>query len=316
VSLIEHFSHLAPATLCLHLGPQQLLALPRRGRRPDPAGAQRLAYAKPDGHWQSALDALRAYLARPHLSGTTAAAAAPSNPSGTAGSAAAAAAGSAPTGATGGTRAAVAADARLAKAPLEISLAGRWCQMTLAPWSEALLAEPGAARFLQNQLAAVYGDAARGWSLCADDAPYGQPRLVCGIDAALLQGLRQLAEEQGRRCRVVEPLLGTVWRALAPARPQAFAVVEAGRMTLAALARGGIAAIHTQPCGAGWHAELAQAWQRWTLRAPELAGIAEVLVVDMSGAARPQELLAPQFKQVAGPYGSLAGPPSTLMEAA
>ncbi len=282
MSLTEHFAHLAPATLCLHLGPQQLLALPRRGRRPDPAGAQRLAYAKPDGHWQTALDALREYLARPQLPGTTAAA----------------------------------ADARLAKAPLEISLAGRWCQMTLAPWSEALLAEPGAARFLQNQLAAVYGDAARGWSLCADDAPYGQPRLVCGIDAALLQGLRQLAEEQGRRCHVVEPLLGAVWRALAPAKPQAFAVVEAGRMTLAALAHGGIAAIQTQPCGAGWHAELAQAWQRWTLRAPELAGIAEVLVVDMSGAARPQELLAPQFKLVAGPYGSLAGPPSTLMEAA
>lgn len=268
MSLIEHVEHLAPATLCLHLGPQQLLALPRRGRRPDPAGARRLAYAKPDGHWQNALDALREYLSAS------------------------------------------------ARAPLEISLAGRWCQMTLAPWSEALLAEPGATRFLQNQLAAVYGDAARGWSLCADDAPYGQPRLVCGIDAALLQGLRQLAEEHGRRCRVVEPLLGAVWRALAPARPQAFAVVEAGRMTLAALAHGGIAAIQTQPCGAGWHAELAQAWQRWTLRAPQLAGIAEILVVDMSGAARPQELLAPQFKLVAGPYGSLAGPPSTLMEAA
>lgn len=209
-----------------------------------------------------------------------------------------------------------AADARLAKTPLEISLAGRWCQMTLAPWSDALLAEPGATRFLQNQLAAVYGDAARGWSLCADDAPYGQPRLVCGIDTALLQGLRQVAEEQGRRCRVVEPLLGTVWRALAPAKPQAFAVVEAGRMTLAALARGGIAAIQTQPCGAGWHAELAQAWQRWTLRAPELAGIAEILVVDMSGAARPQELLASQFKLVPGPYGALTSTPSSLMEAA
>ncbi|SFL44801.1 hypothetical protein [Rugamonas rubra] len=281
MSLIEHVEHLAPATLCLHLGPQQLLALPRRGRRPDPAGAQRLAYARPDGHWQNALDALREYLL------------------GLAQSASA----DKPAGAT-------------ARAPLEISLAGRWCQMTLAPWSEALLAEPGAARFLQNQLAAVYGDAARGWSLCADDAPYGQPRLVCGIDAALLQGLRQLAEEQGRRCRVVEPLLGAVWRALAPAKPQAFAVVEAGRMTLAALARGGIAAIQTQPCGAGWHAELAQAWQRWTLRAPELAGIAEILVVDMSGAARPQELLAPQFKLVAGPYGAPSSASGALMEAA
>lgn len=316
MSLTEYFEHFAPATLCLHLGPQQLLALPRRGRRPDPAGARRLAYARPDGHWQGALDALREYLAGPQQPGLAATSAA----AGAATSVAATAAAGAEAGATAKTvaaaKAVAAADARLAKAPLEISLAGRWCQMTLAPWSDALLAEPGAARFLQNQLAAVYGDAARGWSLCADDAPYGQPRLVCGIDAALLQGLRQVAEEQGRRCRVVEPLLGAVWRALAPAKPQAFAVVEAGRMTLAALARGGIAAIQTQPCGAGWHAELAQAWQRWTLRAPELAGIAEILVVDMSGAARPQELLAPQFKLVPGPYGALASTPSSLMEAA
>ncbi len=296
MSLIEHVEHLAPTTLCLHLGPQQLLALPRRGRRIEPAGAQRLAYANPNGHWQSALDALREYLAGARQAGPAAAAAT--------------------TATATRARADARAIARAAKAPLEISLAGRWCQLVLAPWSEALLAEPGAARFLQNQLAAVYGDAARGWSLCADDAAYGQPRLVCGIDAALLQGLRHVAEEQGRRCRVVEPLLGAVWRTLAPARPQAFAVVEPGRMTLAALARGGIAAIQSQPCGAGWHAELAQAWQRWTLRAPELAGIGEILVVDMSGAARPQELLAPQFKLVAGPYGAPATTPGALMEAA
>nr|WP_233410521.1 hypothetical protein [Rugamonas sp. CCM 8940] len=282
--------------MCLHLGPQQLLALPRRGRRAEPAGAQRLAYANPDGHWQGALDALREYLARARQPGP-AASAPHARPHAAAPAEARAA-------------------ARAAKAPLEISLAGRWCQLVLAPWSEALLAEPGAARFLHNQLAAVYGDAARGWSLCADDAPYGQPRLVCGVDAALLQGLRQVAEEQGRRCCVIEPLLGAVWRTLAPAKPQAFAVVEPGRMTLAALARGGIAAIQSQPCGAGWHAELAQAWQRWTLRAPELAGIGEILVVDMSGATRPQELLAPQFKLVAGPYGTPAMAPGALMEAA
>lgn len=168
--------------------------------------------------------------------------------------------------------------------PLAFSLASRWCRMTVAPWSDALLSEAGAARFLHGQLAALYGEGARAWSIAGDDAPYGQPRLVCGIDADLLQALRDAAAEHGHACHAVEPVLSVAWRAIAASKARAFALVEPGRLLMAAVAGGRIVALQAQPCPADWHAELAPAWQRWTLRAPELAAIDHVAVVDLSGA--------------------------------
>ncbi|NRR32273.1 hypothetical protein HSX11_19025 [Oxalobacteraceae bacterium] len=187
--------------------------------------------------------------------------------------------------------------------PLEIALSSRWYQTVLAPWSDALLAEPGAARFLQTQLAAVYGEAARHWRIGSDDAPYGQPRLVCGADPVLLQTLQDLAAEQKLRCRVIAPVLASMARLQAPPGAAAIAVIEAGRMTLAALEGPYVTAIQSQPCGSGWHAELAQAWQRWTLRQPELAAIGKVDVVDLSGHTALQEALAPRFQLADHPYG-------------
>lgn len=195
--------------------------------------------------------------------------------------------------------------------PLELSLAGRWCQLLVAPWSDALLTEAGATRFLQTQLAALYGEAARGWSIAADDAPYGQPRLACGIDTALLADLRATA---GERCRAIEPAVSVVLRALLASRPQALAVVEAGRLTLAALDGGRVTAIAAQPCGAAWHGELVQAWQRWTLRAPELALLTDIAVVDLSGAslrlarAAGADVLPPPFRLADSPFGTIQSP--------
>ncbi|WP_317203769.1 hypothetical protein [Janthinobacterium sp.] len=181
--------------------------------------------------------------------------------------------------------------------PLRISLASRWCPAALAPWSEALLSEAGAARFLHAQMAALYGDAARAWRIVGDDAPYGQPRLVGAVDAALLQALQDTAGAHGHACHGVESLLTVAWRAIAAGKPPAFALVEPDRLTLAAVGAGRIVALQTQSCPADWRAELARAWQRWSLRAPELAGLAGVAVVDLSGA--PQGELAAPFRPAA-----------------
>lgn len=190
--------------------------------------------------------------------------------------------------------------------PLAISLASRWCRMSVAPWSDALLSEAGAARFLQGQLAALYGEGARAWSIVGDDAPYGQPRLACGIDADLLQALRDTAAEHGHACHAVEPVLSVAWRAIAVDKPRAFALVEPGRLAIAAVAGGRIVALQSQPCPDDWHAELARAWQRWTLRAPELAAIDRVAVVDLSGA--PAAALEPGFSYAAAAMAQLGAP--------
>ena len=173
------------------------------------------------------------------------------------------------------------------KLPLAVSLASRWCAMLIVPWSGALLDRSSAQRFLHGQFAAVYGDSARAWRLAADDAPFGQPRLACGIDAALLQGVQDAAGAQGRRCLSVEPIVGPAWRSIAAGKPAAFALVEAGRLLLATSGGGRITALHSQSCDAAWGAELERAWRRWNLRAPQLDTIEHVALLNLSGVPQP-----------------------------
>ncbi|MGK5057501.1 hypothetical protein ACQ4WY_11210 [Janthinobacterium sp. LB2P49] len=180
------------------------------------------------------------------------------------------------------------------KMPLAVSLASRWCAMLMVPWSGALLDRSSAQRFLHSQFAAVYGDGARAWRLAADDAPYGKPRLACGIDAALLQGVQEAAAAHGRRCLSIEPIVGPAWRSIAGEKPAAFALVEAGRLLLATTGGGRITALHSQSCGAAWGDELDRAWRRWNLRAPQLDAIEHVALLDLSGV--PQEDLPGRFQ--------------------
>lgn len=201
--------------------------------------------------------------------------------------------------------------------PLEISLSSRWSQMLLAPWSDALLSEPAATRFLQSQMIALYGDAARAWSIACDDAPYGQARAVSGVDSATLQALKEVSAECGHPCRAIEPALGAVLRLLAQrgdTAPAALALVETGRITMAALDGGRIAAIQSQPAGAAWTLELPQAWQRWTLRAPELAGVEQVAVVDLDAVSAQAAMLPARFQLADSPFG--AQPARSMEEAA
>jgi hypothetical protein len=169
--------------------------------------------------------------------------------------------------------------------PLSLALSSRWCQLAMLPWSDALLDDAGARRFMDSQFAAVFGEAARGWAIVCDDAPYGQPRLACAVDRDLLDGLHSTALRHGHAIAGVESVVSIAWRALAARRPQAFALAEPGRLVLAAAAKGRIVALQAQPCHGALQDELPRAWQRWSLRAPELAGIAQVTLVSLDGEA-------------------------------
>lgn len=293
---------LSRRSLRIYLAPSMVVATAVDGDRI--AGVVALPVANPGGHWEAPLALLRALLEhpaetlagcpqRPHV-----------QPSGVQ---------RAPTAQS--VQAIAPADAVLAaliaQAPLSVCLSGRWCQSVMAPWSDALLAEPAATRFLQMQLSAVYGDAARSWSIANDDAPYGEPRAACGIDAELLQALRT---DLGKRCNAIEPVMGTASRM--PTGMAAFAIVEADKLTMATTAHGRIAAICSQPCGLAWRQELERAWQRWTLRMPELDSIAAVAVIDLTGLTGPAgqppapHALPPLFQPVDTPFG-----PSSLLAA-
>ncbi|WP_426053625.1 hypothetical protein [Janthinobacterium sp. PSPC2-1] len=188
------------------------------------------------------------------------------------------------------------------KLPLAVSLASRWCAMLMVPWSGALLERTSAQRFLHSQFAAVYGDGARAWRLAADDAPYGKPRLACGIDGDLLQGVQDAAAAHGRRCLSIEPIVGPAWRSIAGSKPAAFALVEAGRLLLATTGGGRITALHSQSCAIAWGDELDRAWRRWNLRAPQLDAIEQVALLDLSGV--PQANVPERFVPIAVASGA------------
>lgn len=274
-------------TLHVYLAPQQItIALRRQGHLVE-GSVQHLPLSNPTSQWQIPVTALRKLLSTPTAD---VAVGVDSQP----------------------------LDAALAaRAPLHISLAGRWCPAVMAPWSDVLMSEPGATRFLQMQLSAVYGDNARSWQVACDDAPFGEPRLACGLDGDLLQVLQGLCADLHFPCAAMEPVISTVCGAQAAQSGgkggkrhkgshtgHAIALLEQGRLTMAALDKGRVAALTTQAAGGNWAMELPQAWQRWALRTPILAGIAEVAVVDLSGHAAALAGLPALFRVVDTPFGS------------
>ncbi len=163
--------------------------------------------------------------------------------------------------------------------PIAVSVSNRWCQLMMLPWSDALLTQEEGRRFAQAQFAATFGDAAHGWRITWDDAPYGQMRLACAIDRDFDDALKAVAHDCGHRLIVVESALSIAGRAVGGHRPAAFALQERGRVVLAQLEKGRIVGVQAQPCRGNWNGELSQAWQRWTLRSPELAYVKSVALV-------------------------------------
>ena len=172
-------------------------------------------------------------------------------------------------------------------APVSVSLTTRWCQLAMLPWSEALLQADSARRFQEAQFVALYGQVARNWAFVCDEAPYGQPRLACAVERAFLEGLQTIAHECGHPCGVVESVLSNAWRSIAANNVEAFALVEPGRLVLAAAAQGRIVGVQAGALRGPWHSEMPSGWQRWTMCAPEIGDIAQVALVDL-GSRRAQ----------------------------
>lgn len=193
--------------------------------------------------------------------------------------------------------------------PVAAVVSAHWSRMMMVPWSDALLKRSIAPRFLQDQFAALYGDEARDWMIVCDNAPYGQTRLACAMERGLVELFRQMVMAHHHVCRSFEPLVSAALRVVAGnvgKQTKAFAVVEAGMISLACVNRGRIVAVQSQPWAHSWTDALSKAWQRWTLRLPELADITQVIVVNLTEESTLVQLPAP-FTNIQ-PFSSDLGP--------
>ena len=191
--------------------------------------------------------------------------------------------------------------------PVHISLATRWCPMLRLPWSDAMLAAESNQRFLHNQFIAMYGEAAREWQIAVDDAPYGRPRLACGLDRALLQALQELSADFSLQLAQVEPLLAQAWRSVVRVygkHTAAFALIEADRISLAPSFGGHIVQVHSEYWQANlhWSQALKQIWLRFCLREPSMSELSRVAVLNVAGLTLRGDLSPPfQLMQMASP---------------
>ncbi|SHH47276.1 hypothetical protein [Massilia sp. CF038] len=166
----------------------------------------------------------------------------------------------------------------LAGVPLAISVSTRWCQLTMLPWSDALLYQDSAQRYLQARFERLYGSAARNWELLCDDSARGQPRLACAVESGFALGLREVAQAHGHDNVRIESIVTATARTIVPAPCDRFALQEPGRLVLVARRYGRVVGIESQSCPASWPAALPPAWQQWTERTPEAGEVAQVIV--------------------------------------
>lgn len=173
-----------------------------------------------------------------------------------------------------------------------VSLAARWCQLLVLPWSESLR-DSDAQLYAQSHFVAVFGEAAHGWAFVLADAPPGQARLACAVEREFHAGLRDIAREHGHDGMTIECIVSIAGRAIDGNRHKAFALIEPGRLVLAALHDKQVVAVQAQDCRGPWHQELPMAWRNWVMRTPALGDIAQVALVSLDDRAAAGDVPAP-----------------------
>jgi hypothetical protein len=136
----------------------------------------------------------------------------------------------------------------------------RWVRYAIVPWSDSLMAAGEQMAHARERMRMIFGDDLAEWTVTLSEAPPGQTRVACAMPNVLLDGLRMVVDEHGKKLISVQPQLIAAynsWRhRFAVAEPVWFVTVEKG--TLAALLAGtkGINRVHAVRIGADWGREL------------------------------------------------------------
>lgn len=93
----------------------------------------------------------------------------------------------------------------VAKRTCQVVLSNHFLRYQMVPWRPEINKRRERAALAQAQYRAVFGEAARGWSVRLADAGYGAPALACAVDEALVQELDRLLRQSGAGSISIEP---------------------------------------------------------------------------------------------------------------
>jgi hypothetical protein len=140
-------------------------------------------------------------------------------------------------------------DQRGALGRVEVVLSDHFVRYVLIPWSESVVSDSERLAYARLSLRDVYGHLSDTWDLSVDQQPAGQASFACGVDRALLAGLRDVVSHAGGRLESVTPALVDCFNRHRPAlkAPEfCLAIAEPGRISLAFRLRGGWQAVRSR----------------------------------------------------------------------
>lgn len=126
----------------------------------------------------------------------------------------------------------------LKRAAVTLVLSNRFARFALLPWAGNAQGTVETQALANACLESQYGEMS-GWTLRIDEGRYGQPRLVCAVETALLDALRGALAQQ--TCIRVEPYFATCWnrwRKRLGNEAALFAVAEPHTTVIASLKQG------------------------------------------------------------------------------
>ena len=93
---------------------------------------------------------------------------------------------------------------------LHVVLSNRFVRFACVPWSEAIASEGELQTVAGLALEGCYGDMT-GWTVSLDHGGWGEARLACAVENALLAKLREAVEAAHVDCSQIEPYFVTCW---------------------------------------------------------------------------------------------------------
>jgi hypothetical protein len=87
-----------------------------------------------------------------------------------------------------------------------VVLSNHFVRYAVVPWREGLAAPAEREAFMREVFQETYGSASAGWTLREDHAVAGAASLACGVDAQLIDALRETFRKARMRIAAIQPL--------------------------------------------------------------------------------------------------------------
>jgi hypothetical protein len=126
-----------------------------------------------------------------------------------------------------------------------VVISNHWARFLVLPWQPEVAGADELNEVARRRLQQIHGTAVDGWAVRCSEGGFGRPTLVCAFDQALIDAIDETLRPRRLRSASIQPLLALAFNSARRGLPAdaAFALIEPGRICVAATVEGAIAGI-------------------------------------------------------------------------